>query len=318
MRLLKSVRNLLGNYQLKSGLYHYYRGESKQAIEFLTRVLQAPETPESDRRLAIYYLTQTHISAAEKFEEQSNLEAAVQGYRDALALTPEYPDIHFRMGALYARFGLSLEAVECFRRAVAINAGYLEARVQLAFLLLSTGQQDEATREFIAARDLAVRAVEEPFLKAREALSGGDTREAEEWMRETFLRRPESFAFHYRRALRFLIDGQLERAVEDFREASLFNPNFADVHNYIGVALGELERWVEAVAAFRKALLANPEYPFARLNLAFALAEAGHEKDAVEELRGILALEPNNEPAITRLNELLSPRKEKERTRVQG
>ena len=29
MRLLKSIRNLLGNYQLKSGLYHYYRGESK-------------------------------------------------------------------------------------------------------------------------------------------------------------------------------------------------------------------------------------------------------------------------------------------------
>ncbi len=86
-RLLKSVRNLLGNYQLKSGLYHYYRGEAKQAIEFLTRVVQAPETPETDRRMAIYYLAQTHISAAEKSEEQSNLEAAVQGYRDALAFT---------------------------------------------------------------------------------------------------------------------------------------------------------------------------------------------------------------------------------------
>ena len=26
MRLLKSIRNLLGNYQLKSGIYHHYRG----------------------------------------------------------------------------------------------------------------------------------------------------------------------------------------------------------------------------------------------------------------------------------------------------
>ena len=121
MRLLKSVRNLLGNYQLKSGLYHHYRGEAKQAIEFLTRVLQATETPETDRRMAIYYLAQTHISAAEKSEEQSNLEAAGQGYRDALALTPDYPDIHFRMGGLYARFDLSLEAIECYRRAVALH-----------------------------------------------------------------------------------------------------------------------------------------------------------------------------------------------------
>ena len=137
-------------------------------------------------------------------------------------------------------------------------------------------------------------------------------------MHETFLRRPESFAFHYRRALRALIEGQLEHAVEDFHQASQFNPNFADIHNYIGVALGELLRWEESIAAFRKALLANPEYPFARRNLAFALSEAGHEKEAVEELRAILALEPNNEPAAARLNELMAPRKEKERTRVQG
>ncbi len=316
MRLLKSIRNLLGNYQLKSGLYHYYRGEAKQAIEFLTRVLQASETPESDRRMAIYYLTQTHIAAAEKFEEAQNVEAAVEGYREALALTPDYPDIHFRMGCLYARFGLSLEAIESYRRAASLHPGYLEARVQLAFLLLETGQKEEAHKEFTAARDLAVRAIDEPFQKAQDALARSDGREAEEWMRETFLRRPESFAFHYRRALHFLTEGQHERAVEDFRLASQFNPNFADVHNYIGVALGELDRWDESVAAFRRALEANPEYPFARLNLAFALADGGHDTEAVEELRAILAREPNNEPALGKLQELSAPKKE--RTRVQG
>jgi len=316
MRLLKSIRNLLGNYQLKSGLYHYYRGESKQAIEFLTRVLQAPETPESDRRMAVYYLTQTHIAAAEKSEEARNVEAAVEGYREALKLAPDYPDIHFRMGGLYARFDLSLEAIECYRRAVALHRGYLEARVQLAFLLLQTGQKDEAIAEFKAARDLALRAVDEPFRKAEEALARGEGREGEEWMRETFLRRPESFTFHYRRALRALTEGKHEEAAEDFRLASLFNPNFADVHNYIGVAMGELERWNESVAAFRRALEANPEYPFARLNLAFALAEGGHDREAVEELRAILAREPNNEPALVKLEELSAPKKE--RTRVQG
>jgi tetratricopeptide (TPR) repeat protein len=316
MRLLKSIHKLLGNYRLKSGLYHYYRGESKQAIEFLTKVLQAPETPDSDRRMAIYYLTQTYIAAAEKSEEAKNLEAAVEGYREALALTPDYPDIHFRMGGLYARFGLSLEAIECCRRAIALHPGYLEARVQLAFLLLASGQRDDAMKEFSAARDLAVRAIDEPFAKAREALARGDGREAEEWMRETFLGRPESFAFHYRRALRALTEGKHEQAVDDFRMASQFNPNFADVHNYIGVALGELLRWDESIAAFRRALEANPEYPFARLNLAFALAEAGHDRQAVEELRAILAREPNNEPALAKVEELSAQKRD--RTRVPG
>ena len=33
MRLLKSVRSQLGNYHLKSNIYHFYRNEFKQAIE---------------------------------------------------------------------------------------------------------------------------------------------------------------------------------------------------------------------------------------------------------------------------------------------
>jgi tetratricopeptide (TPR) repeat protein len=57
MRFLRAVRNLLGNYQLKSGIYHYDRGESQQAIEYLTRALGAADSTESDRAMALYYLT---------------------------------------------------------------------------------------------------------------------------------------------------------------------------------------------------------------------------------------------------------------------
>ena len=34
MRLLKEVRNLTGNYHVKSGMFHYFRGEYRQAEEF--------------------------------------------------------------------------------------------------------------------------------------------------------------------------------------------------------------------------------------------------------------------------------------------
>ena len=53
MRFLKSIRNLLGNYQLKSGIYHYDRGETVQALDYLTRALQASDSTESDRRMAL-------------------------------------------------------------------------------------------------------------------------------------------------------------------------------------------------------------------------------------------------------------------------
>ena len=58
MRLLKEVRNLIGNYHLKSGIYHYYRNEFKQAVDFFRRALKdEPNLSDSDRRIARYYLT---------------------------------------------------------------------------------------------------------------------------------------------------------------------------------------------------------------------------------------------------------------------
>jgi lipoprotein NlpI len=135
-------------------------------------------------------------------------------------------------------------------------------------------------------------------------------------MREALQRRPESFAFHYRRGLKQLRDGVLEGAVEDLREAARFNPNFADVHNYLGVACGELERWQEAIESFRRALEVNEEYQVARLNLAFALDHAGQTTPAIEELRAILSRDPENQAALAKLEELQdTPR---ERTRVAG
>jgi len=51
MRLLKSVRSQLGNYHLKSGIYHFYRNEFKQAIEFFAKAL-APQAEWIGRCLA--------------------------------------------------------------------------------------------------------------------------------------------------------------------------------------------------------------------------------------------------------------------------
>src|SRR5437867_9345688 len=99
MRLLKSVRSYLGNYHLKSGIYHFYRNEFKQAIEFFAKALQNPEKLDgTDLRLTRYYLTQNHISAGEEAEEAGDFRGAIRSYRAALADSPDYPDLYFRIG----------------------------------------------------------------------------------------------------------------------------------------------------------------------------------------------------------------------------
>jgi lipoprotein NlpI len=108
----------------------------------------------------------------------------------------------------------------------------------------------------------------------------------------------------------------MEAAVEALRQAVQFRSDFADVHNYLGVACAEMQDWPGAVEAFRRALDVNGDYVVARLNLAFALAEAGRDEEALEELRLVIRQEPDNQPALTRLEELQAPKRE--RVRAQG
>jgi tetratricopeptide (TPR) repeat protein len=313
MRFLKSIRNLLGNYQLKSGIYHYDRGETQQAIDYLGRSLQATDSTEPDRRMALYYLTQAYITQAEKCEEVNDMEKAADAYRQALAMTPDYPDLHYRLGSLYARFGLDSDAIQSLRRATELHPDYMEARVQLALLLLKTRDATAAAREFATVRELAIRAIDQPYAVGTGSLERGEFEDAESSMRSAFMRRPETFDFHYRRGLRSLREGKMEAAVEALRQAVAFRSDFADVYNYLGVACGEHEEWEGAIAAFRRALEVNPDYLVARLNLGFALSECGKDTEAVDELRAVLAREPDNQPALARLEELAAPRRERAR-----
>jgi cytochrome c-type biogenesis protein CcmH/NrfG len=94
--------------------------------------------------------------------------------------------------------------------------------------------------------------------------------------------------------------------------------DYADVFNYLGIAQAEQEHYADAEAAFRRALDINPDYGVSRLNLAFTLAEQGRDAEAIDLFRQILEREPENQPARTRLEELQSPRREKERARAAG
>src|SRR4029453_9930611 len=84
MRVLKEVRNLLGSYHVKSGIYHYYRNEFKQAVDFFRRALAGGSTlPESDRKPARFYLPETFLASAERLEGKGDLESAARDYARA-------------------------------------------------------------------------------------------------------------------------------------------------------------------------------------------------------------------------------------------
>lgn len=318
MRLLREIRNLMGSYHVKSGIYHYYRNEFKQAVDFFRRALsEGAALPESERRTARYYLTETFLGSAERLERKGDLDAAARDYERAGEVAPTYPDIRFRLGRVLERLGRSAEAIEQYRQAIACNEDYLDARIALAFCLLHAGRHEEAAAVFELARDRKIRQIHHPCEEGFDRLREGKIGEAEELFHAAFLKFPHRFEDRYRSALEHLKAEEYDEALEQLDQAILLDAKFPDLHNFRGVALCELGRVEEGIEAFRRAIELKQGYQVAQLNLAFAHLRAGRIKEAEGQLAAVLEADPSQPAASIKLAELSTGRVPETRRPVQ-
>jgi len=317
MRLLKEIHNLTGNYHVKSGFFHYHRGEFRQAEEFFCKALQDEENlAPAERGNARHYLTLALMDLATKLESGSDQEGAVEQLRKASEVSPDFPDIHFRLGRLLEELERADEAVEAYRRAIGSHPKYLEAHVALGFCLLRVGRVDNSAQAFKQALKIKRAHIEKPFRQAMEMLDRGEVQEAADQFHETFLTEPVLAEEYRRKAMEWLKAEEFEKALVEFDCALSLSPKYPDMHNFRGVVLYELDRVDEAIDAFRTAAAQSPQFLVPRLNLAFALIrnEAYREADVV--LQAILELDPSEPAAKSKLEELRSGRLPEKRRRV--
>ncbi|MBD3868758.1 MAG: tetratricopeptide repeat protein [Acidobacteria bacterium] len=305
MRLLKEIRNLLGNYHVKSGIYHYYREEYKQAVDFLRKALDTDDNiTDSDRRTAGYYLTLTYLESAQRCEDRGEMEDALAEYTQAVQVSPTYPDIRYRFGRALERIKRPAEAVEQYGHAIANHGKYLDAWVAKAFCLLGMGRTKESADAFRDACEIKIETVREPFETGIEQLRKDSIGPARDAFHQAFLFVPDLFEDHYRKALKLLKEEDFEQALTRIEAAIELNPFYPDLYNFRGVTLFELGQLGEAVESFRKGLSINPKYIIPKMNLAFALLHVGDVKEGEALLEEILEADPQEPAALAKLEEL--------------
>jgi Tfp pilus assembly protein PilF len=317
MRLLKEIRNLMDNYHVKSGMYHYYRAEYKQAVEFLRKALKdRANLAEADGRNARHYLTLSYMDWATKLEAGGEPEAGQEQLRRALEVSPDYPDIHYRLGRLLERLDRPVDAAEEYRAAMERNGEYLDARVALGFCMLKAGDTKQAAQAFRQALKVKKRLIDRPCRRGLERLERGDPEGAMEAFHQAFLALPRLANEYLQKALDRLADEDYEKALGELDRALDLNPEYPDLHNFRGIALCELGRPDEAIDSFRTSASLSPEPLVPMLNLAFASLRAERYKEAEAELESILELHPSEPAAKAKLEELRSGRAPEKRRPV--
>jgi tetratricopeptide (TPR) repeat protein len=102
-------------------------------------------------------LANLQAALADAYRETGHLREAVEAYRKALELCPEFHDIRHRLGLALREAGLPAKALQEFRRVQRANPDFLAASVQLGVTYYSLGRADEARREWqqVLAKDAA-------------------------------------------------------------------------------------------------------------------------------------------------------------------
>ena len=119
-------------------------------------------------------------------------------------------------------------------------------------------------------------------------------RNGESLFRHTIAVTENNYVAYYNLGTALATRGQLDEALDDFREALQIRPDYAEPHNNLGIILvmrGNLE---EAIQHFHEALRFRPNYADAHLNLGFALVSQGKFDEANQQYWEVLRLAPDN------------------------
>jgi tetratricopeptide (TPR) repeat protein len=129
-------------------------GRTDEAAEHFRRAAAA-DAPVADGlpRQASARLANLHAELAEAYVEAGAYPTAVEQYRAALDLGPEYHDLRYRLARVLLRAGCYLEARQELERVLAARPTLREAQVALGLAKYLSGDADGAQETWLACRE---------------------------------------------------------------------------------------------------------------------------------------------------------------------
>lgn len=125
---------------------NFYRENLNDLIQMLRVGRDAEALTRTFREILEERPSSAQISREVAIESihNGNYTEAIRELKKAIALKPDYPDLHNYLGIAYGNKGMTDDAIEEFETALKINPYYMKARLNLALALYDCGRYVEA------------------------------------------------------------------------------------------------------------------------------------------------------------------------------
>lgn len=223
---------------------------------------------------------------------------AIEHFRRALALKPDYDLVVRAMAKSFRALGRNADALAGYERLIALDPNNAFARHEMADILIDAKRYDEARRELEAALESApTLAVARTSLGAV-LLQLGDATGAERELRRALETRPDLPLAHFNLALIAESKGASDAAMAEYSAELERNPEGYRAAFNLGQLHGRLGNLEGQRAAYRRAIAINPRFAEGYFFLAKAYLDEGRDlaEAATLATRG-LAVGPRSEMA---------------------
>ncbi len=210
-------------------------------------------------------LCRQYLQMAVKTKNEVWAQKAYGEVNNSLRLIPQHFLGYFHLGMVYQllaeNFGRPTwdAAVDCYKKAIAVDPFQSPFHSNLASLYLRQGNVDQAIGELYQA----------------------------------YLIRPEELNHAERLANIFLQKGDMDKSLYFFQQVAKRNPNEPGYYNNIGAILNKKGMQNEAIDAFKKAIHLNPKEPIYQDNLARLCLSMGKNEEAVLWYKKLIDLNPS-------------------------
>jgi tetratricopeptide (TPR) repeat protein len=206
------------------------------------------------------------------FMLNGRLEEAEPLCRDAIAITPENPELFNTNGVLLMKLDRFPEAADSFKISIKYSPRYILAWLNLAQAQALSGQPEDAENSLRSAMEINNGQANDGFAPALSDLAAaygqqGNYDKAADNYRQLLSLRPNDSAVHASFAKILFFQRKLEDAQQEAQNALQLEPKSAEGWNVLGLVALEKKQNKDAANYFSKALEINSDFPEAKQNL---------------------------------------------------
>ena len=294
-KILSNLQNNKNNQELPKNLVrsiidNFSNGQKKEAII------------EIDELIKDYPLVPLLFNVSGSFyKSNSQLDVAVTRFKQALALKPDYTEVHYNLGVTFRELGHTEEAIKSYKNALNIKNEYPNAHYNIGNAFLSLKKYDVAIKHFKSAVIFNPKFAQAyNNLGLANKLIENDFEAGLNFDKALAIKPDYAEAVNHRGSI-FQNSGDLKNAIKYYQRSLAIDPNLADAYNNIGLSEVELNKTVNAIKSFENAISIDPNFANAYYNLS-QFKHYTFSKEQVEKMLSILVTDGISQPDLIAIN----------------